>query len=69
MDRELRDLRNRIEKLNEEVTELENLLTRADIRQRLSGCYKRLSRVEQEVAHKDKTHNLNDIFLEMLICN
>lgn len=69
MDRELRDLRNRIEKLNEEVTELENLLTRADIRQRLSGCYKRLNRVEQEAAHKDKEHNLNDIFLEMLICN
>ena len=68
MHSELRDLRNRIEKLNEEVTELENLLTQAEIRQRLSGCYKRLSRVEQETAHKDK-RNLNDIFLEMLICN
>ena len=68
MDRELRDLRNRIEKLNEEVTELENLLTRADIRQRLSGCYKRLTNIEIDTARKDK-RNLNEVFLEMLFCN
>ena len=69
MDRELRDLRNRIEKLDKEVTELENLLSRADIRQRLSGCYKRLTNIEIDTARKDNTHNLNDIFLEMLVCN
>ena len=69
MDRELRDLRNRIEKLDEEVTELENLITKADIKQRLHTCYKRLTNVEIETARKDKEHNLNDIFLEMLICN
>ena len=68
MDRELRDLRNRIEKLNEEVTELENLLTRADIRQRLTGCYKRLTNIEIDTARKDK-RNLNEVFLEMLFCN
>ena len=68
MDRELRDLRNRIEKLDKEVTELENLLARADIKQRLSGCYKRLTNIEIETAHKDK-RNLNQVFLEMLISN
>lgn len=69
MDRDLENLRKRIEKLDEEVTELENLLTRADIRQRLHTCYKRLTKTEIEAAHKDKEHNLNDIFLEMLIYN
>ena len=68
MDRELRDLRNRIEKLDKEVTELENLLARADIKQRLSGCYKRLTNIEIDTARKDK-RNLNEVFLEMLICN
>ena len=68
MDRELRDLRNRIEKLDKEVTELENLITRADINQRLSQCYKRTTNIEINTARKDK-RNLNDVFLEMLLCN
>lgn len=68
MDRELRDLRNRIEKLDKEVTELENLLARADIKQRLSQCYKRTTNIEINTARQDK-RNLNDVFLEMLICN
>lgn len=69
MDREIRDLRKRIEELDKEVTELEKLLAEAEIRTRLSKCYKRLTNTEIEVARKDKTHNLNDVFLEMLICN
>ena len=68
MDRELRDLRNRIEKLDKEVTELENLITRADIKQRLSQCYKRTTNIEINTARKDK-RNLNDVFLEMLLFN
>ena len=68
MDRELRDLRNRIEKLDKEVTELENLIARADIKQRLSQCYKRTTNIEINTARQDK-RNLNDVFLEMLICN
>ena len=68
MDRELRDLRNRIEKLDKEVTELENLIARADIKQRLSQCYKRTTNIEINTARKDK-RNLNDVFLEMLLYN